>query len=84
MSEFHHEEQERFLIRSSGFFIVNLEHVYNWVGISASDNGKQNEKFDKFYINHNVEKSFGLDILTDNSEEHVLSGLNNSKRSLVT
>ena len=34
--ELHHEEPERFLLRCSGFFIVNLEHVYDWVAVSTS------------------------------------------------
>ena len=38
LSQLHHEEPERLLRRCSGFFIVNLEPVYNWVAVSTSDN----------------------------------------------
>ena len=37
LSELHHEEPGRFL-KCSGFFIVSLEQVYNWVAVSNSDN----------------------------------------------
>ena len=38
LSQLHHEEPERLLRRCSGFFIVNLKPVYNWVAVSTSDN----------------------------------------------
>ena len=38
LSQLHHEEPERLLRRCSGFFIINLKPVYNWVAVSASDN----------------------------------------------
>ena len=38
LSELHQEEPERFLLRCSGFYIVKLEHVYEWVAVSTSDN----------------------------------------------
>ena len=38
LSELHHEEPERLLLRCSGFSYVKLEHVYNWVAVSTSDN----------------------------------------------
>ena len=30
--------QKRFLLRHSGFFILNSEHIYNWLAASTSDN----------------------------------------------
>ena len=30
--------QKWFLQRCSGFFIVNMKHVYSWVAVSTSDN----------------------------------------------
>ena len=37
MQELDHEEPERFFIRCSSFFIVNMEHVCNWVAAWTSD-----------------------------------------------
>ena len=42
LPQLHHEEIEWFLLRFSGLFIVNLEHVSNWVAVSATDNDQVN------------------------------------------
>ena len=42
LPQLHHEEIEWFLLRFSGLFIVNLEHVSNWVTVSATDNDQVN------------------------------------------
>ena len=53
LSERHHEKPER--LRFSGFFIINLEHVYNWVDVSTSDNvqfKKAGKDINIWYVNY--------------------------------
>ena len=42
MPQLHHEEIEWFLLRFSDFFSVTLEHVSNWVAVSATDSDHVN------------------------------------------